>query len=260
MKSHTYKWDNVVIGNTLEAVLCAKFNNSKLIVNGLKVVHEYDVVSDPETLKKLGYTQKLVNKQRLLNRLLFDISLAGYVPISEEIKSIRVDSEKNQLTVISRWDRRTIVQYKKLRIFDDALLEGVPFEINKEVTNIRVYDWFAANIINTVKYKQLIDEETNFARKITVRKVPKNLVIVESNMKENQLKDFNYSDTMARLRATKVLKEAGLTGQKNGFYKSNPEKPRYRPVKLDFLKRDVIKEYKTSPVKWDNILFDDSGY
>ena len=252
------------MGNTLEAALHARFTGTKLVVNGLQTIHEYDIVDDIPSLRKLGYRllsrhQQIVNKKRLLDRLLFDMSLRGQYPITQEVTALKINPDDHEL-LVSLGDSRIKIRYKKLRIFDQDLFVDFPFPLKREVLNIKTYDWFKGNIINDVKYRQFVDENSSIGRKITVRKIPKNLVIVESDLKKEHIEDFDYSDTVVRLKTTRVLKEAGLTGQRNGYYVSNPDKPRYRPIKLDFLKRDMIKEYKPVSITHGDIMFDDTSF
>ena len=254
----------MVVGSTLEAALYARLTNSVLILNEEPVIHEYEVFDDLDVLRRINYRvvasgQKIVNKKRLLDRLLFDMSLKGHLPITRSVESININGGENKLGVIVN-SSRIGIHYKNLRLFDHTKVHGLPFNLKRELLNVRTYDWFKANIINDVQYQQFDDSESKIARKITVRKVPKNIVIVESHIQKEDIEDFNYSDTMVRLKTIRTLKDAGLTGQRNGYYESDPTRPRYRPIKLDFMRREMIKEYKPMMVRHKNIMFNDTGY
>ena len=65
----------------------------------------------------------------------------------------------------------------------------------------------------------------------------KDLVTV-SYMIKKQIKDFNYSDTYARFKTEKILKENGITGRKNGF--QNGKQITYT-LRLEVIKRELRK-------------------
>jgi len=256
LDNHRYSWGEVVIGNNLASFVYAKKNECKLIVNGLEEVFQFDLFKNREILESLNYDMMIANKKTLIDQTLFDLCLEGKAPINRKVRAIRVEPESNSLNVIVADTTRVRIGYERLRVFDDNLVSGLPFEVRQK-TNINiVYDWFSSNINKDIHFLELHDEGSALVRKTIIRKRPRNLVIAQSFLSDKQLKKFDFSDTMSRFRLEKILKQNEIKGPRNGFYRNKPDVSRYRPIKLDFVKREVLPERAKEFVKFGNITFD----
>ena len=69
-----------------------------------------------------------------------------------------------------------------------------------------------------------------------------------SYLTDEQLADFDYSDTMVKFKVTKMMKEAGIRGARNGRDVNNPERYKYYAVKVEPAERqvftDVVRTFK----------------
>ncbi len=63
-----------------------------------------------------------------------------------------------------------------------------------------------------------------------------------SYLTDEQLADFNYSDTMVKFKVTKMMKEAGIRGARNGRDVNNPERYKYYAVKVEPAERQIITD------------------
>ena len=256
LDNHRYRWKEVVIGNSLASLAYAKINDCKLIVNGLQDTFQFELFKDKETLRALNHDVMIANKKTLMDQLLFDMCLSGNAPINRKVQAIRIEPENNSLRVIVADTTKIKIDYESLRIFDDSLVSGLPFEIRQRTDINIVYDWFSSNINKDVHFLELYDEESVLAKRTIIRKKPRNLVIAQSFLSDKQLKKFDFSDTMTRFRLEKILKQNNIKGPKNGFYRNKPTVARYRPIKLDFIKREVHPQKTKEFVKFGNITFD----
>ena len=254
--NHVYTWEEVVIGNNLASFVYAKKNNCKLIVNGLEETFQFEIFRDEETLQSLEYDTMIANKKTLIDQLLFDLCLDGKAPINRKVDSIRIEPEDNLLSIIISDTTRIKVHYTTLRIFDDNLISGLPFNITQKTDINIVYDWFKSNINREVHFLELFNKDSALAKKVIIRKKPENLVITQSFLTDKQLKKFDFSDTMSRFSAERTLKKNELRGPRNGFYRHKPDVPRYRPIKLDFMKREIMPQRRKEFIKFGNITFD----
>ncbi len=54
------------------------------------------------------------------------------------------------------------------------------------------------------------------------------------------IKNFDYSDTMAKFKITKMMKAAGIRGARNGRDQKNPDRYKYYAVKVEPAEREVF--------------------
>jgi hypothetical protein len=131
------------------------------------------------------------------------------------------------------------VKYKKLIIFDDENMTGLPVPI-KENEDFIVLDWMIAKSCEKHKHN-FLEDTTDLVREVhfyPTKRVDgycpdiKDLVTV-SYLNKDQLSDFEYSDTYAKFKMMHMLKELNLRGRKNG--------KNHRALKLEVEKREIRK-------------------
>ena len=206
-------WDNVVIGADLDAVQFSHANHYHLIKNRAPHHHSYEGIED-EWAKKLYQ--------------LYEMAL---VPFTDQPNSLRILPEQKIIKIFTDQNTYT-VGYNHLHLFDDTNVEGL--SLNRELICHRVIDWFDCQGIYDLDFHSVTTAD-EFVGKIllfTSKRIDGNQkyldLLCESFLDDNQLKNFEYSDTMARFKVTKILKDRGV------------HKPELR-----FWKRDVYPVYKT---------------
>ena len=123
------------------------------------------------------------------------------------------------------------MEYERLHVFDDENIEG--YSLNRKILYYRVLDWFdCQGLCNMQQIKIQTHEKfvnnITFFRSLRIDGRQKYLDLVcESFLTENQLKSFDYGDTMARLKTTSLLEERG-----------------FKKAKLSLWKRDIYPVYK----------------
>ncbi len=206
-------FQNVVIGADLDAVTFAHQNKYFLIKNRSPYHHSYEDI-EQEWAKKIYQ--------------LYEMAL---VPFVDKSNVIRVFLEEKIIKVFT--DRNVYtVRYDRLHLYDDENLEGV--SLNRELLHYRVIDWFDCQGLYNIENLPISTSE-KFVSNIQFflsKRIDGNQkyydLFCESFLTEEQLKKFDYSDTMARFKIVDTLKKKGI---------SNP--------RMSSWKRDIFPIYKT---------------
>lgn len=190
-----YEWGTVVIGADLDAVRFAYDNKFFLIKNRRPYHHSYEDVE-----------QEWADKVHQL----YEMAL---VPFTDKSKGIRISPEEKTLKVFTEHSVYT-VRYDQIHLYDDTNVEGM--SLSRTLLHYRVIDWFDCQGLHDLNFKELTTEEA-FVKRIKLFKSlridgnQKYLdLLCESFLTEEQLKDFNFSDTMARFKVIDLLKQKGI--------------------------------------------------
>ena len=254
LREHTYHYEQVVIGSGINAVLYAYKTNSIFIDNSMDTIFPLDEIGFSYDLghKLIEPTDKSLD---VFNYLAYQLVCNGLAPYSGLTESMRIIPEENRLNVITKNGYISKCTFDKLRLFDITNVSGVSFDEETRVERYRVLDWF--NVRSGMKHDHnLISSDEDFCNKIYFyiskridgNKDKKDLV-AESFMSEQQLNDFDYSDTIARIKTASLMKHAGIKGTGNGA-------GRNLPIKLELSEREVRAVKSSRYVDGGNIIFD----
>ena len=207
-----FKWKNVVIGADLDAIEFAHDNNFFLIKNRSPHHHSYEKTENIWAEKS------------------YELYNLGLAPFADKVSSIRITPEEKLIKVITHKSVFT-VQYEELHLFDTENVSGV--SLKREIVHYRVVDWFDCKGLYDLDFDEIATED-QFVNKIKLFKTlridgdQKYLdLLCESFLTEDQLKSFDYSDTMARFKVADLLKKHGID-----------------KVQMVLWKRDVYPIYK----------------
>ena len=208
-----FEWKDIVIGADLDAVKFAYDNNHFLIKNRTPHHHSYESIEET-------WAEKIYQ--------LYDLAL---VPFMDNSNKIRIFPEEKLMKVFT--DHNVfVIKYENLHVFDDKNVEG--FSLNRELLHYRVIDWFDCQGLYNLDFNEVVTGD-KFVRNIKLFKTQridgdqKYLdLLCESFLTDNQLKNFDYSDTMARFKVIDILKKRGVV------------KPR-----MSLWKREIYPVYKT---------------
>ena len=207
-----FYWTDVTIGSSLSAVNFACKNRFFLIKNREPCYHSYE------------------GKQEIWAKKIYELYNFGKIPITENVNSVRIISDDRLIKVFT--DNSTfVIQYENIHIFD--LENVVGSNMVKELLHYRVVDWFDCRGLHNLELDE-IDTSSNFVRKVKffqTCRVDGNQkyldLLCESFLSEEQLKSFEFSDTMARFKVADLLKDHGASN-----------------IKMTLWKRDVYPVYK----------------
>ena len=261
--SRVLKYEQVVIGATLSSVLYAFYQNIPIIFIDHKRGHPFEFFDPSFDLSLLKiepsiYELKKANSQTIIfgaprqqvyDKVLSILSLSGLAPFSNLIKSLRIEEE--HLKVITQRNSVFLVEYDKLFVFDDSKINGLPVSLIREAQKQTILDWFDVNLGGThdIDY---IETDNNFVKEIFFYDSSRNgshagrkdLVAISYLTEESAQYDYQYSDTYAKFKVLKYMKEVGIKGVKNGknpnYPKSSNEPFKWLSPKIVTAKREIL--------------------
>jgi len=247
---HEYFYDKIVIGGGLNALLFSYYNNIPCIFVRPEAPFRFDMFHDKVDLSSLG-ADSACSKLELWQRLIFILSLSGLLPMSSKADSISI--KENKMKVITENSRLGRFEFRNIIIFDDHKIKGLPPIRKQEIGKCRVVDWFDVrtgmehdhDILQTKDsfIKEVIFYPSERFGNQKTERIRKDLVAI-SYLDENQLNNFDYSDTMAKFKIIQMMKDAGIKGARNGRDLKNPNLYRYYSPKIESVERQIYKNIK----------------
>ena len=275
-RKHVYKINKLVIGSDLSALMHAYLNNSTLIFD--KVItplpFEFLPVNFPvglfnhessmlELSTPTGPASFGTPKIELWNRLLFIMSSTGRLPFGIKDVTIRQQDEAITVKTISRnyyYETNSVERiknaYSKYKVCDWVDIRSCG---QIDLQYLKTDDPFVSEIFfypstRNGTHKDMLD------------------IFTISELTESQLDNFDYGETMVRLKLTSLLKDIGVRGPRNGknpTYPKSPDKYKYAPIKLEHSRRqsrpiktnnseqDVVDNFlnKNNPFQEDSYLY-----
>ena len=205
-----FDWKSVVVGGGLEAVEYAIDHHIPIVRSCGPNIFEFDVFENNSSYKI-----------DLYEGLLYRHSMDGMCPFSNLVKSVELNNDHLR---VKTEQSTCIVKFEEAHIFDLINIDYAPPEAYGE-NHLRVFDWFNTN--------KLVEDEKGLPIYIFEDKRKKG-VVWESILTQDELGEFNNSDTINRLKLQKVFGDA---------------------FRFDFLKREVIEIQETIYLQKGAITF-----
>ena len=248
LQKHIYQKDKIVIGGCLSALLYAYKNDLTVMFANPKPPFRYDKIEKDYDLSFLGLEPfESYYQRQVWERLLFLLGLSGNLPLSDNAAGFRIVDDL--LTVTTENHRVVKFKFNQLVIFDDNNISGLPMISGEIKEKNRVIDW--VNVRQGAKHQHdEIKGDGDFVNQIIFypsdRSDNKNLkdLVAISYLTDEELLDHDYSDTMVKFKATKMMKSVGIRGARNGRDVNNPEKYKYYAVKIEPAERVVEPDVK----------------
>jgi hypothetical protein len=233
-------YDRVAVGNTLSSVLYCFYTQTPLIFAEKAKIHPFEFFDinmdfgllkmEPKSyqLNGIGEQQFVfgVSKQQTHNKLLSLLSLSGLVPFSDLAKSINV--QKDNLVVTTTGNRKFKIEYNELIVFDDKKVSGLPPLISQ----------------NKEQKVQVLDIFFYSSQRPATQSDKKDLLSISYLTHDEAVHDYQYSDTYARFKIIKCMKEAGIKGLRNGknpnYPERSPEPYKWLSPKISLMKREIL--------------------
>ena len=254
-------YDQIVVGSSLRALLFAALNDfpvffttpekpiefdhfdSSVDLSSWRLHNEPQVWTTPD-----GETQTGQSKIALWEHLFFVLGLKGLTPFSSVCNSLRLDT--NELTGYSEYAKLRTVEFGMCHYFDEHATYSLLRSENTQ-RNYEVYDTLAF-MRGGKHHLDLIESSDPFCNKTwfypTPRvdgKSPFKDACVVSILSDDQIDDFDFSETVVRLTTVQKMKDLGLRGPRNGYQEDGSI--RYRSFKTEALDR---RKYLVSPPLW----------
>jgi len=220
------EYDKLVIGSDLSALsICLKFNCPSFFV---RILYPYEY----------NEQENWIEKQKQWQEKAYKLSFDNKFPFSDKIVSFRLE-ENDILKVITKLGLVVSVKYNKLFITDDYLLEGLPPVTKKTNNDNWVIDWynFSAGCnhgLDSISDDDLFIKKVYFyTSKRGFMKTNKKDIVAVSKISDDNLNNFDYSETAGRFKIMQLLEKSGIKGI---WDKTNN---RFVKPKLVSAKRDI---------------------
>jgi len=259
------KFDTVVIGDNLDALVYAYLNDHHILFNNIAPPTIIDFFSPDLDLSMFGIENDgSVSKMSLWGMLRYSMSLAGKIINSQEVTSISVEDQK--LNVFAGKTKKYVYEFVTLVVFNVEKIRGADYTIVKEEKNT-IYDWLSVRYASKHDIEEMSTKD-DFVNKVYFYRslrtgtpsTHKDLVSV-SYLSKKQLNSQNYSDMMVRMKIKKMMKERGVRGAKNGRNPNYPDrsdqKYKYRALGIEYDHRQVEKGKKIVTFEAESIDFVD---
>ena len=177
---------------------------------------------EPQRLFTFDGDKKVGTPKHLLwERLLFLLGLQGQNPLSNLAHSVRYDGE-GQLTFSDKYAKLIDIKFDECVYFGDDSCDQI-LKINLDYDKYVCYDWIAFNRggkhqVDYIKTQDDFVQEIWFysSDRIDGNTLVKDACAV-SYLTQQELSDFNYSETMARFKVVNEMEERGMKGKFNGY-------------------------------------------
>jgi hypothetical protein len=272
-----FEYKKIVIGCTLESLIYAYCNDLPLLYSAAKPPSYIDFFNPQHDLTHLGIDNetmflptvsepKAVGRLKidLWNHLIFFLGAAGNVAMSDKTSGIRLE-ENHILKVATHNSRLARFRFEELIVFDDDAIVGLPnkLKLSKQgEKKYKVVDWMdiKSGMNQQVDYFKTGDDFVNEIFLYPSDRIDGNNfnlkdAVAISYLTEDQLKEFEYSDTYVRFKTLKIFKEAGFKGSSNGRCTKNPERTKYYSLKLEIRSGELFSPRRNIFEDSENIKF-----
>jgi hypothetical protein len=270
------KHSEIVIGAGLNAVVYAYLTDAVILGDFRLGPAPFDFLSPETDLSLLGLDNVNydlfgspcltvgASKRDIWERLVFMKSLSGTAPMSEKLENIRIDMAQQTVTAAGCGASVTY-QYDALRVFDASGVGGIEQlattpSLSQE--KHKVVDWI--NVRSGCRHKfDYLSCDSDFVKEIYFYPSDrmhgdhdiKDAVAI-SYLNDDELNNYEFSDTYARMKVTAIMKNNGIRGTRNGRDTRDPSKFKYYALKLESAYREVYRSRTLEYFDKNNIFFD----
>jgi len=265
------KYDKVVIGNTIEAILYAFYHDCYLIPNNKEKPDHFSFLSI-EIGEQIGLEVplSLFNGSEetiigffqldLWKRLAINMSIMGMIYPPTHLYSIRLENSQIKITATSPYI--TTIGYNELFIFNEEGIYGLPLPKAKNKEKYKTLDWLDIRKMEVHPFEYIKSEEPVMNeiffypsdRRDGFNPNFKDCCLI-SYIDADKIQEFEYSDTYIRIQAQNKFKELGLKGSINGYDPKRKGGIRRNGVQISASMRDLVKISRDDYEDYDNIKF-----
>ena len=229
-----FEYENIVIGSSFSAVLYAFVNkypiffaeerrpfrfdylNPEIDLSCLKIPLEAKTLTTFDEMKVVGHSKEL-----LWEKLLFLMAVEGRSPLSNLCGTIRYDG--NSVVCSNEYSKIMEFKFNECHYFGDEKTTGIVQQNKLDEDTYICYDYIGFNKggkheIDYIKTSDNFVGEIWFypSDRIDGNTSVKDACIV-STLTEEQLSNFDHSETMARFKLISEMESRGMKGKFNGY-------------------------------------------
>jgi hypothetical protein len=264
-----FEYDRIVVGSSLTAVLYAFNNNYPIFFAEERRPFRFDFLESEIDLSFLkfpgdqakslttfnGEKKVGITKELLWERLLFLLSLDGKVPLSNLGHSLRYSGD----TIIcsNEYSKIAEIKFNECLYFGDSA--GIGFTKEKTLADKQYicYDYIAFHrggkhdIDHIATQDDFVSEIWFYSSDRIDGKTPVKDACASSILIEEQLMDFNFSETMARFKVVNEMEKRGMKSVFNGY--SPTGRPKYYKFKTSTIERQRRCLHEEDCIEADNL-------
>ena len=250
----SFECENIVVGSSLSALIFAYVNEYPVFFTDANVPFRFDFLSpnhtpigvpcEAKTLLSFDDEMKVgTRKQILWDRLYFLLSLKGLTPLSNLCKTIRCND--NSIICLNEYSKIFEASFIDCHYFGDSNAAGFVRKNKLDEHSYVCYDYIAFNsggkheidFIHTDD--DFISEVWFYSSDRIDGNTPVRDACAVSKLTESQLIDFDYSETMARFKVLKIMKDNGMRGKLSGYTKKGT--PRHYDFRTTSIRRETCR-------------------
>ena len=216
-----FRWPNITIGNSLDAVRFAISNQSYILFSRFPVFNSYDACGNLGLLEAEWAAE------------MYKAHSLGLVPMPGALESLRIDDLLRIRTSEGGYYK---ISYDKISLFSTENVQSPMVDYEKELLHNEVVDWFDVRSGGQDRLHLEPDEVINRIVSYPSGRLDGQEyfdIFCVSHLTDDQLLDYNFSDTFMRFRIQKLARLAG------------------HDIDLSFWKRQIIKTFSTRLISAD---------
>tara|TARA_R110000765_G_scaffold78614_1_gene154648 strand:+ start:1365 stop:2294 length:930 start_codon:yes stop_codon:yes gene_type:complete len=255
-KTGRLRYDNIVIGSSLSALLFAFSNRYPILFTEPDYPFRFDHLDVGRDLSciKIPQQQRVLAthsgeftvgcpKYLLWERLMFLLTLEGLVPLSNLCCSVR--EVGNRIICSNDYSKIAEIEFGTCHYFGDRSAHGFVTEKKLAEEEYVCYDWVAFNRggkhkIDHIKTDDNLTNEVWFYSSDRIDgATPVKDACVVSILNTTQIDSFDFSETMARFKLISEMEDRGMKGVFNGLGPNG--KPKYYKFKTSSMYREKLR-------------------
>ena len=277
MGVHIRTYENIVIGSCLEAVLYAFEKRYPIFFTEPSRPPEFsylpegidfgllDVFEWPsKSLTTLnGKNNVGVPRNILWERLIYLLSLDGNNPLSGLCHNIRYDGDR--VVCSNEYSKIMEFNFMNCHYFGDPNSSGFATHLELDHNKILCYDYIAFNSggKHEIDYLHTGDDFVSEIWFYSSNRIDGNTPIKDacavSKLKQQQLIDFDYSETMARFKVIDEMKKIGMKGNFAYDY-TTAGNPKHHSFRTTSIRREIHSQQFKSINPADGVYIKDKNW
>ena len=253
-----FEYDTIILGSSIDALFAAAQKKSPAIFSDFRIPFRFDYIEPDVDLSFLNLPHTMapkslttpngemrvgVPKYIVWERLMFLLSMAGHAPLSNLCNSMRIDD--HTITCFNDYSKIAEIRFNKCIYYGDSNVSGLSFKKSSTNPQYLCYDWIAFNRggKHDIDHIETLDNFVKHVWFYPSDRIDGNTGVkdacVVSLLNEEQLADFDYSETTARFKLLHEMESRGMRGLFNGIGPNG--KPKYYKFKTTHLYREKCR-------------------
>lgn len=211
LDKHVYHLEKIIVGGCLSSCLYSFINKIPLLTTSVNKPFLFDEIDVTGTVfESEGVTK--IPEVELWEKIIFYLSLRGLIFGTDLCRSARLDG-LGRLKITTEFSRLAVIEFEKMLMFQPEQVSGLPEPLSIIQNKHQVIDWFTHRQGSKHKYNHFYYGK-DFLNEVWFYSSPRapdpslRDSVVRSYLTQQQIQDFDYSSTMARILMEERLSKA----------------------------------------------------